>query len=424
VLFLLASVTSFADEPATKVRIVPPDGDGGKYWPRWRGASGQGLVTDGDYPDHWSPTDNVLWKVEVPGKGNSSPILWDKHLFLTTAYDGGKRRAILCFDRASGKQLWESCVPTAKPESAYGKNGHATSTPTTDGERIYAYFGNSGVYCVDRAGNEVWHQSLGTIETLHGVACSPLLYKDKLILFQNQYQNKGFIVALDKLTGKEIWKTPRKESVGWGSPLAITVDGKDQIVVSSAYVVYAYDPADGKVLWTCGGSTDEVIPSPVVAHDLLYCCSGRVGPTLAINPSGAIGDVTKTAVVWKTVKGSPFVTSPVVYGDYLTMVNDMLSVVTCYHAKTGKLLWQERCGPPLKEGFSAAGVGVNGKVFFTNDLGETFVLKNGPEFELMRVNALGEKTLASPALLDGRWYWRTEKHLVCVGRAHPQAGEK
>lgn len=399
-----------------KVRIVPPEGDGAKYWPRWRGPSGQGLVPDGNYPDQWSDTENVLWKVAVPGKGNSSPIVWGDRIFLTTAYDGGKRRAILCFSRKDGTKLWEAFAPATTPEKAYRKNGWASGTATTDGERVYAYFGSDGLLCVDMNGKQVWHHSFGPIDTLHGTACSPLLYKDKVIVFQEQRPPVGgFVAALDKKTGQPVWKTPRKEQVGWGSPIAITVDGQDQIIVSSENRVYAYDPANGKVIWTCGGNLVEVIPSPVVGHDLLFCCSGRAGPTLAIDPRGAKGDVTKTNVVWKSIKGSPFVPSPLVYGDQLYMVNDIASVVTCYEAKTGKMLWQERCGPPLKEGFSSAPIGVNGKVFLTNELGETFVLKNGREFDLLHVNRLNEKLLASPALLDGRWYFRTEGHLLCIG---------
>src|ERR1043165_1700040 len=265
-LMVLLLALPSALEAQDKVRMLSPEGDGVKYWPRWRGPSGQGLAADGPYPDQWSDTDNVLWKVPVPGKGNSSPIVWEQHIFLTTAYEGGKRRAILCFDRQAGKKLWETFVPKARPEKAQGKNGHASGTPSTDGEHIYAYFGNAGLLCVDRMGKQVWHVSFGISDPYHGMACSPLLYKDRVIVFQEGGNPTGFIVALDKKTGKEIWKTPRKETVSWGSPIAISVDGKDQIIVSSCMRVYAYDAADGKVLWSCAGNNFEVIPTPVVGH--------------------------------------------------------------------------------------------------------------------------------------------------------------
>lgn len=398
-----------------KVRMLPADGDGAKYWPRWRGPTGQGLAQDGAYPDTWSDTDNVLWKTKVSGRGNSSPIIWGKQLFLTTAYDGGKRRSLLCFNIEDGKQLWETFVPEARPENAKDKNGHASGTPSTDGERVYAYFGNAGLFCVDMQGKQVWHASFGLSNPYHGMACSPVLYKDRVVIFQEGANPTGFVIALDKKTGKEIWRTPRKETVSWGSPIAISVDGKDQIVVSSSMKVYAYDANDGQLVWTCAGNNFEVIPTPVVGHDMVFCCSGRVGPTLAIRPLGATGDITKTHLEWKVVQGSPFVPSPLIFGAYLYTINDIKSIVACFEAKTGKLLWKERCGDEVREGFSASPIGVNNKVFFTNDKGETFVLANGPEFKLLGVNRLNAKTLATPALVDGRWYWRTETQLLCIG---------
>jgi outer membrane protein assembly factor BamB len=267
-------------------------------------------------------------------------------------------------------------------------------------------------------GKQVWHVAFGISDPYHGMACSPLLYKDRVIVFQEREKKEGggFVVALDKKTGKEIWKTPRKETVSWGSPIAISVAGKDQIVVSSSMKVYSYDADDGKLVWSCDGNNFEVIPTPAVGHDMVFCCSGRVGPTLAIKPMGAAGDVTKSHLQWKIVQGSPFVPSPLVYGDYLYTVNDIRSIISCFEAKTGKLLWKERCGKEVKEGFSASPIGVNGKVFVTNDEGETFVLAHGPEFKLLHVNELKTKTLASPALVDGRWYWRTQTHLLCIGK--------
>lgn len=406
-------------ESGANVRIVMPEGDYAKNWPRWRGPTGQGLaLSSDDYLDQWSDTQNVLWKVKVPGKGNSSPIIWNDRLFLTTSYDQGKKRSLLCFDRHDGKQLWECLLVQGKPESAQAKNGWASGTPATDGERVYCYFGNFGVVCVGFDGKQVWHQSLGEMDAYHGMACSPLLYKDKVIVFQDhQSKSGGFVVALDKLTGKEVWKTGRRESVGWGSPIAVSVNGKDQIIVSSQSRACAYDPANGKEIWTCGGNLVEVIPTPVVGQGMIFCCSGRAGPTLAIRPDGA-GDVTRTSkLVWKTIKGSPFVPSPLLYGDYLYMVNDIVSVVSCFEARTGKLMWQKRCGQATQHGFSSSPIGVNNKVYFTNDDGETFVLAAGPEYKLLHVNRLNARTLASPALVDGRWYWRTESELLCIGKS-------
>ena len=405
-----------AAEPDLSVSMVVPGGEAQNYWPRWRGPSGQGIVQGSGYTDTWSAEENVLWKVEVPGTGNSSPIIWGDSIILTSARDNGRRRSIMSLSRTDGKLLWETFAPDANPERAMRKNGHASGTPTTDGERIYAYFGNHGLLCVDMDGEQIWHASFGELSAYHGMACSPLLYKDSVIVFQDHAGPSGaFVVALDKLTGKEIWRTERYESGGsWGSPVAIRVGDHDEIIVSSRNTVKAYDPDSGKELWTCSGNTFEVTPTPTVGHGLLFCLSGRAGPTLAIRPGGS-GDVTATHVAWKANKGSSFVPSPLLYGDLLYMINDMISVATCYDAVTGEEVWQGRLGQARREGFSSSPVGVDGKVFFTNDNGETFVLKAGREFELLHVNLLGERMLASPALVDGRWYFRTARHLICIG---------
>lgn len=411
---LLPSISSGADAP--EVAIVPPEGDGAKYWPRWRGPSGQNVVPDGPYVDTWSDKDNVLWRVEPPGRGNSSPIIWKDRIFLTAAQDAGKKRTIVCLSRDDGKLLWETAAPDAAPEKIRDKNGFASGTPSTDGERVYAYFGNHGLVCVDMDGKLLWSQSFGAMDAYHGTSCSPLLYKDMVIVFQDHRSASGsFVAAFDRKSGKQLWKTARKEKVGWGSPIAIRVGDRDEIIVSSQFKVYAYKPDDGSVLWTCDGNLDEVTPTPAVGHGLLFCCCGRTGPTLAIQPGGA-GDVTKSHLKWKVPTGSPFIPSPLLYGDYLYAINDIVSVCRCFDAKTGKLQWQERLGAVVKEGFSASPIGVNGKVFFTNDNGETFVLQAGPEFKLLHVNKINDATLASPALLDGKWYIRTAKYLYCIGK--------
>ena len=419
------TIACFSGSPLTaeqKLPQVAPIGataEGKKFYPRWRGPSGQGVVERGGYPDLWSETKNVLWAVELPGAGNSSPIIWADRIFLTTAYERGKRRSIICLHRIHRRRLWQTFAPEAVPERSSGKNGHATSTPSTDGERVYAYLGNHGLLCVDFTGRQIWHRSLGEISTRHGTAGSPLLYRDRIIIFQDgtiregDTKTGGFVAAFDKLTGRTLWRTPRKERVGWGSPVAVRVGDHDEIIVSSQRKVYAYDPETGKELWYFSGNLSEVTPTPVIGHGLLFCCSGRAGPTLAIRPGGS-GDVTDTHLAWRANKGSPFVPSPLLYGDYLYMINDMNGVVTCYRAQSGELQWQQRLGAGKGGGFSASPVGVDGKVFFTSERGDTYVLEAGAQFKLLRVNSLGERMLASPALCDGKWYFRTARRLVCV----------
>lgn len=403
------------------VSMVAPEGEASKYWPHWRGPSMQGLASGSGYPEKWSDTENVVWKVSVPGRGHSSPIIWGDRLFLTTATENGSRRSILCFNRSDGSLLWETVVPESPAEQVHQKNSYASSSPTTDGERIYAYFGSAGLMAVDFEGKVAWYADFGPINLYHGPGSSPLLYRDRIILSQDQVSfsrgteaSSGFIVAIDKKTGNEIWRKSRKPKPGWGSPIAIQVDDHEEIIVSSSRNIEAYNPMTGDVIWNCRGNTMEVIPMPVVGHGMVYCSSGRAGPTLAVKPGGK-GDVTDTHVVWSTPKGSPFVPSPLLYGDYLYTINDMAGIASCHDAKTGELIGQIRLGEPKREGFSASPVAVEGRIYFVNDDGEAFVLNPAPDFKLLHVNSMCERILASPALVDGKWYFRTDSHLICIG---------
>jgi outer membrane protein assembly factor BamB len=411
--FYLLSATGLTTAQQPDVRMVTVEGEGAKYWPVWRGPSGQGHAS-GSYPDSWSATENVLWKKPVPGRGNSSPIVWGDRIFVTTAYDNGRRLSLIAFRRTDGTQLWEAFAPEGRAGRPHPKNGYASATPSTDGKLIYAFFGSRGLAAFDFAGKLVWHQDLGDVDNYHGSAGSPLLYKNRIILFQD-FDGGSFVAAFDAATGKQVWRTPRRAFVGWGTPVAVRVGARDEIIVSSQGSVTAYDPDSGKELWVCDGNSFEVIPTPVVGHGLVFASSGRVGPTLAIRPGGR-GNVTKTHLAWTSPKGSPFVPSPILSGGRLYMVNDMASIVTSFVAATGKVLWQGRLGVAQREGFSASPVAADGKIFFTNDQGDTFVLRDAPTFELLRTNRIGETTLASPALVDGRWYIRTDRSLFAIGR--------
>ena len=397
------------------VKMIEVAGEGAKYWPRWRGPSGQGQVAAGQYTDKWSPTTSV-WKVSVPGRGNSSPIVWGDRLFLTTGYNNGEKLSMLSYSRADGKMLWETNIPQNGVEYPHAKNGFASATPATDGQYVYASFGRHGLFAFDFNGKIIWHHKFGIIDNYHGPAGSPVLYKDRVFIYQDANPAPGqgaFVGAFDKKTGKPIWQTPRSENVGWGTAVVITTGTRDELIVSSQRRVAAYDPDSGKELWSARGMSFEVIPTPVVGHGLVFASSGRAGPTLAIRPGGS-GDVTSTHVAWSSPRGSPFVPSGIIVGDLLYLINDMQSILTVVEAATGKPVYQDRLGVALREGFSASPVHVNGKIYFTNDDGQTFVVEHGRTFKLLHVNELGEQTLASPALVDGTWYWRTRSYLRAI----------
>src|SRR5262249_27463290 len=273
---------------------------------------GQGLVSGTDYVDAWSSNTNIKWRVPVPGRGHSSPIVWKDHLFLTTAREDSGKVSMLAFNRADGKLLWETTLPTTGAEHTYWKNSKASATPATDGERVYASFGTHGMAAFDFSGRLLWHQKLGDVYNYHGSAGSPVLYKDRVFLYQDHNGSRtlgSFVAAFEARTGAIVWKKERVESVGWGTPIVITTGDHDELVVSSQRRVVAYSPDTGAELWTVYGNTMEVIPTPVVGHGLVFCSSGRAGPTFAIRPGGK-GNVTDSHVVWSSPRGAPFVPSP------------------------------------------------------------------------------------------------------------------
>jgi outer membrane protein assembly factor BamB len=412
--FLAALASLTAAAPAEPVSLIGVDGEGAAYWPRWRGPSGQGYVRGTNYTDTWTSTSPVLWRTPVAGRGHSSPIIWKDHIFLTTAKAGGTEMSMLAFRRSDGRLLWETAIPASGVERVYAKNSHASATATTDGALVYASFGTHGLAAFDFAGKLVWHTPVGQLGNYHGSAGSPVLYKDRLFIYQDHAgQGGAFVAAYEAKTGRQLWRTARTQTVGWGTPVVIRAGTRDELIVNSQRRVQAYNPDTGAELWSVQGMTMEVIPTPVVGHDLIFCSSGRQGPTLAIRPGGT-GDVTASHLAWSSPRGSPFVPSPIIHDDLIYLVNDIQSVLTVLEAKTGTLVYQDRLGEPARESFSASPVAVGNKLFFTNDQGQTFVVEAGRQFKLLRVNTLDATVLASPALVDGVWYWRTDRELIAI----------
>jgi outer membrane protein assembly factor BamB len=390
---------------------VLPAPDALRHWPRFRGPSGQGLTGAASLPVRWDRDGtNIVWRTKVPGEGNSSPIVWGDRIFLTSAAAKGAERFLHCLDKADGRILWSRQVPSAAPEPGVRpKNGYASATPVTDGERVIAFLGNCGLVCYDFDGKLLWHYDELKFRTTHGTGSSPLLYKDKVIFLHDQNQAESVCVALDKRTGKVLWQGTRPKAMTWSTPVAVRVGDRDELLFAGAETVKGYDPETGKELWSLRGPTHEVVPTPVIGPDVIYSASGRNGPTIALRPGGS-GDVTETHLVWRAVRGGPHVPSPLLLDSRLYAVNDF-GIAQCFDAATGKLLWHER----LNDQFSASPVEAGGLLYFPGESGVTYVLKAGDRFEVVAKNDLGAGILASPAVTDGRLLIRTQEELVYIG---------
>jgi outer membrane protein assembly factor BamB len=288
------------------------------------------------------------------------------------------------------------------------KNGFASATPVTDGERVIAFLGSCGLVCYDMAGTLQWHYDAFAIRTTHGTGTSPVLYKDLVILAQDQNQSESIFLALDKRTGKKVWESKRPKAMTWTTPIVVHVGERDELVIAGGETVRGYDPATGNELWSMRGPTQEVIPVVVTGGDLLYSASGRNGPTLGFRPGGS-GDVSGSHLAWRAVRGGPHVPSPALVKGRLYTANDT-GVVTCLDAKTGKMIYQER----ISDQFSASPIVAGDLLYFAAESGVTYVVRAGDTLDIVAQNDLGSPLLASPAALGGRLYLRTQEELICV----------
>lgn len=381
-------------------------------WPMWRGPHGDGQSTETNVPTKWGATENVAWKVPIPGWGHSSPVVWGDRVFVTSYIEEGTRRVLLCLDRADGKVLWERTVLAAPPEGKHKLNSFASATPATDGTRVWVSFFERPriqLVCFDFDGKELWRQSPGTFTSVHGFCSSPTLHKDLLILNCDQ-DAPAYIVAYEKQTGKERWRIDRPNNTrSYCTPLFAELAGKTQMVLSGSKCVASYDPDTGQQNWIVDGPTDQMVASLVQAQGVLFVTGGfPQHHMLGIDPGGT-GNVTRTNIRWRDTKGVSYVPSPIAHEQWFYVVSDG-GVLTCLEAKTGKRLYSQRLGSH----HSASAVSAGGKLYFTSDAGETFVVKAGPTYDLVSKNELDEECYASPAISRGEIFVRTLKHLYCI----------
>jgi outer membrane protein assembly factor BamB len=414
-----------------------------RNWPQWRGPSGQGTSSEKNLPAEWSPTKNIKWKTPIAGRGHSSPIVWGNKVFLTTAIEGpfvhgasavkhideGKDYLhpdsvgadhkhlfkVLCFDRETGKILWEQTAFEGTPyDNRHRKASFASSTPATDGKYVYAFFGTEGLFAYDLNGKLAWKAEVGKLGTFGmGVGTSPILYGDSLIIQCDEESGaSSFIVAIDKRTGKEAWRTPRKVQAGWATPLLVNTGKRAEIITAGNEAIVAYDPATGKELWRHNGVQSNAIPSPVANSDMVFISAGfpaKIAMAIKLGSSGDMAD----AVVWKYAKGTAYVPSPILLGDYLYLTTDR-GILTCLDTKTGEVKY-EGGRVPIPATFTASPVAFDGKILLTSEDGDTFIVKAGPKHEIIATNSVGEPVYASPAVADGRIFIRGEKNLYAIG---------
>ncbi len=383
-----------------------------EYWPCWRGPRGDGTSLETAVPVRWTPTENVQWKTPIPGKGHASPIVWDDRIFLVSALNDIKQRILICIDAKNGSVLWQKEVITAPLERLHTLNTHASSTPATDGKRVYVSFlDGKQMYAAafDFDGNRIWETRPGVFSSMHGFCTSVTLWKDKVIL-NGDHDGPAYLVALDAATGKQIWKTDRPNNTrSYCAPLIRTIDGRNQMVLSGSKCVTSYDPDTGIQHWIIDGPTEQYVASLVYNGNYFFMTCGFPDRYMfAIRPDGS-GNITKTHVVWQTTEDCSYVPSPIAFGEYFLVVSDT-GIASCLEAATGRLAWRQRLG----DRHSASLVSANGFVYFLSDKGEMTIVRPGEQFQQIARNEIGEETNASPAISNGRLFLRGDKHLFCI----------
>jgi outer membrane protein assembly factor BamB len=383
-------------------------------WPQWRGPRLDGTSTDPSPPTAWSATENVVWKTVLPGQGHASPIVWNDRIFTVSADENSNERLLLCLDRANGALLWKSTVITAPPEAVHRLNTLASSTPATDGKRVFSTFLDKDQVVVaahDFSGKPLWLKRPGRFSSVHGFCSSPILHGDKVIV-NCDHDGDGYIVALAREDGRELWRIDRpNETRSYCVPIIRTVAGRTQMVLSGSKCVTSYDPDTGKLLWIIDGPTEQFVASLVFNEraGLFFLTAGYPQHhILAIRPDGT-GNVTNTAIAWRTIKGAAYVPSPVAEGDWFLVVSDS-GVAHCFEAATGKIAWQQRTGEQ-----HASLVAAQGLVYFLNDNGVMNIVRPGEKLDLVAKNEIGERTFASPAFSEGQIFIRGQTTLYCIG---------
>lgn len=443
------------------VALSAPNDD--VYWAQWRGPLCTGAAPKGNPPATWSETENIRWKTKIPGKGHAAPIIWGNRVFVQTAVEideaqqkpaadgssvmeaqpqGGERRGerrgnrrggggfgrapkpakltkfqVLALDRKSGKILWTTTVCEEVPkEVGHADASLASNSPATDGKYVYAYFGSRGLYCLDMKGKIKWSKDFGDMQTRNefGEGSSPALFGDTIVINWD-HEGQDFVTALDKKTGKELWKVERDEPTSWSTPVVLESGGKAQVVVNASNQICSYDLKSGKEIWRCKGMTANTVPSPVADEAMVYCLSGfRGAALLAIKYGSAKGDISDSpTIAWSHDKNTPYVPSPLLYKNVLYFLENNRPILSAFNAKTGEALFEQKRLDGLDMIYASI-VGGGGRVYVVGRNGKTVVLRAGAEGEVLGTPSLNEGFDASPAIAGNELYLRGKDHLYCI----------
>ena len=420
-------------------------------WPSFRGLNASGIADGTPTATAWDAKTgkNILWKTPIAGVAVSSPIVWGNRVFVSTAISGDPKQGIrtgqygdvepitdtskhtwhlIALDKATGKVVWDRIAAEGIPKTKrHPKSSQASATPVTDGRHVVVSFGSEGLYAFDFEGKQLWKKDLGILNSgwffdpdyEWGIGSSPIIYKN-MVIVQCDIQRGSFLAAFDTATGKEVWRTQRDEIPSWSTPTILEVNGKAELITQATTFTRGYDPMTGKELWKYSGNSEIAIPTPIVGPGFVVITNGYRGvqPIVALKP-GATGDITlkdnetkNQFIVWSSKRGGPYIPTPVIYGDYLYVLQGN-GALAAYKIATGEQVYQKRLGGAAGS-FSASPVAADGKIYCTSEDGDVYVVKAGPEYEELAKNPIGEVVMASPAISDGLIIFRGLKNVYAI----------
>lgn len=412
-----------------------------KNWHQWRGPEASGVSRSATPPLEWDAEKNIQWKVPIAGEGTGSPIVWGDKVFVLTSINTGKvdpslpkpedqpkrqfgitfpnttyEFVVICLDRNTGNEIWKrTAIEKVPHEGHHGDNNFASYSPTTDGKRLYAWFGSAGLYCYDLDGEQLWSRDLGPVSTRlsFGEGSSPVVHGNRLVINRDN-EGGSYILCLNAENGETIWKKDREEGSGWSTPLIVEAAGKTQVIVNASNRVRSYNLEDGTTLWECGGQVGNVTPSPVSMDSMVICMSGYRGSAAIAIPLDSEGDITdEKKTLWTLNRGTPYVPSPLLYDGLLFFNQSNNGILSAVDAKTGEVAI-ERTRMEGVPNIYASPVGAADRVYFVGRDGTTLVIAKDREYKVLAVNRLGEAMDASPALVGNQIFLRGKKHLYCI----------